>query len=78
VRRGETSYDAIDQIPEQLRLRLLSVRAFDDAGMMIAADVVDGQEVESVIARQLGDNRASYLHVHYAKQGCYAARVDRA
>jgi|SRR6185295_10933057 len=78
VRRGETRYDAIDQVPEQLRQRLLSVRAFDDAGMMIAADVVDGAEVEAVIERLLGDDHASYLHIHFAKQGCYAARVDRA
>lgn len=78
IRRGETRYDAVDQVPEQLRLRILSLRAFDDAGMMIAADVVDGHDVEPVIARLLSDERASYLHVHYAKQGCYAARVDRA
>jgi len=31
-----------------------------------------------VIARLLGDPRADYLHVHYAKPGCYAARIDRA
>ena len=78
VRRGETRYDAVDQVPEQLRIRILSVRAFDDAGMMVAADVTDGRELEGVIARLLGDDRARYLHVHFAKQGCYAARVDRA
>lgn len=77
VRRGETRYDAIDQVPEQLRTRLLSVRAYDVAGMMVAADVVDGAELEGAINRLL-DDRASYLHVHYARQGCYAARVDRA
>jgi hypothetical protein len=78
VRRGEQRFDAVDRVPEQLRLRLLSVRAFDTAGMMIAADVVDGKELEPVIERMFADPRASYLHVHYAKQGCYAARVDRA
>ena len=78
VRRGETTYEATNEVPEQLRLRLLSVRAFDHAGMLVDADVVDGRELERAIARLFGDARASYLHVHYAKPGCYAARVDRA
>jgi len=77
VRRGEARYDQTDQVPEQLRLRVLSVRAFDHAGMLVEADVVDGTQLEGVIATLFGDERASYLHVHYAKPGCYAARVDR-
>ena len=64
--------------PEQLRLRLLSVRAFDRAGMMVGADVVDGKQLEALVARLLDDERAGYLHVHFARQGCYAARIERA
>jgi len=78
VRDGETTYDAIDQVPDQLRRRLLSVRAYDRHGMMLAADVVDGKELEALIGRLLGDDRAAYLHAHYARQGCYAARIERA
>ena len=78
VRKGEETYEAVDQVPEQLRLRLLSVRAFDDKGMLVGADVVDGKELEGVIDRLLADDRADYLHVHYAKPGCYAARIERA
>jgi hypothetical protein len=77
VRKGEETYEAIDQVPEQLRLRLLSVRAFDEKGMLVGADVVDGRELEGVIDRLLSDKRAGYLHVHYAKPGCYAARIER-
>jgi len=78
VREGETTYDEVDQIPEQLRKRLLSVRAFDGRGMLLDADVVDGRELEGTIGRLFSNERATYLHVHYAKPGCYAARVDRA
>jgi hypothetical protein len=78
VREGEETFDEVDRIPEQLRLRLLSVRGFDAGGLLFGADVVDGRELEAVIERLLGDPRAAYLHVHYAKPGCYAARVDRA
>jgi len=78
VREGERRFDAIDQVPEQLRLRMLSVRAFDAAGMLTGADLADGAQLEAVIARLFDDGRAAYLHVHYARPGCYAARVDRA
>jgi hypothetical protein len=78
VRRGEEQYDAVDQVPDQLRARMLAVRAFDATAMMVAWEVVDGQQVDEVIERLFTDPAATYLHVHYAAPGCYAARVDRA
>jgi uncharacterized protein DUF1203 len=78
VRPGETTYDAIDQVPEALRTRLLSVRAFDADGMMTGADVVDGHALEAAITELFADPGAAYLHVHFAKPGCYAARIERA
>lgn len=68
---------AIDTIPESLRLRMLSVRAFDAAGMMRDADLTPGAELATLIERFLADPATAYLHVHFAKRGCYAARVDR-
>ena len=65
------------EVPEMFRSRLLSARAFDEAGMLLDADVVEGREVEGVIGRLLGVATAAYLHVHFARPGCYAARVDR-
>jgi hypothetical protein len=35
VRKGEETYDAVDRVPEQLRLRTLAVRAFDANAMMV-------------------------------------------
>jgi len=65
-------------IPDVLRRRLISARAFDDAGMMTDADVADGHELEALIRRLLGRNDTDYVQLHYAKRGCYAARVERA
>ena len=45
---------------------------------MTSADVVEGSELEAGIGKLFSDERASYLHVHFARPGCYAARVDRA
>lgn len=69
---------AIDEVPQVLRCRLLSLRAFDGAGMLKDSDVVDGREIESVIGRMLEQREVEYLHAHNAKPGCFAARVDRA
>lgn len=68
----------VGEVPESLRLRLLSVRAYDAADLIADAEVVEGRELEPLIARLFGDERIAYLHVHYARRGCYAARIDRA
>lgn len=78
VRRGEQRYDAVDDIPGMLRTRLLSVRAFDRAGMLVTAEVLDGDQLDATIRTLLADPRADYLHVHFARPGCYAAQVTRA
>jgi hypothetical protein len=78
VRKGEETYDRIGEIPEQLRIRTLAVRAFDASAMMVGWELVDGHDLEAAIERRLADARAAYLHVHFAAAGCYAARVERA
>ena len=79
VREGATqTFDAVDQVPEVMRVRLLSLRAYDADGMMLDADVVEGSEVEPIIERLFADPAVSYIHVHNAKRGCYSGRIDRA
>ncbi len=68
----------VNEIPEVLSSRLLSVRAFDASGMMLDADVVAGAVAARLIEHQLANPRADYLHLHNAKPGCYAARATRA
>jgi Protein of unknown function (DUF1203) len=77
IRRNEERFEATNGIPAMLRSRLLSVRAFDENDMMVDADVVDGADVEHVIAAQFANPESLYLHIHFAKYGCFAARVDR-
>lgn len=72
------AYDAVDQVPESMRTRLLSLRAFNDDGMMLDADVADGIVIEPVVTRMFANPEVSYIHVHNAKQGCYSGRIDRA
>ncbi|RFB05375.1 DUF1203 domain-containing protein [Parvularcula marina] len=66
-----------DTIPDQMRGRLLSVRAFGKDDMLTGAEVLEGTELEEAIGRLFANPRAEYLHVHYALPGCYAAKVTR-
>jgi len=75
---ASAAYDRIDEVPDAMRIRPMSLRAFDADDMMLDADVVDGRGVEHLMERFLADPRVAYLHAHYARRGCYAARIDRA
>ena len=71
------AYDRINEVPVVMRKRLLSLRAFNDAGMIIGAEVVQGIEIEGAIERLFGDPDAAYIHAHNAGRGCYSGRIDR-
>jgi hypothetical protein len=64
-------------IPQMLRDRTLSIRAFDSVGMLIQAQLAQGHELEAIIGELFTDPRAEYLHLHSARPGCYLARVER-
>jgi Protein of unknown function (DUF1203) len=68
----------MNEIPEVLRTRLLSVRAFDEAGMLIEAEVLQGTELAAAVDRMFARKDIAFLHAHNAKPGCFAARIDRA
>jgi hypothetical protein len=74
----QRTFDAVGEVPDVMRRRMLSLRAFDARGMMVDADLADGREVEPLIERLLAHPQAAYVHAHYAKRGCFAARIERA
>jgi Protein of unknown function (DUF1203) len=70
--------DLMNEIPEPIRIRAISLRAFNQAGEMVDADLIEGREIETLIERFLANPDVAYLQAHYAKRGCYAARIERA
>lgn len=79
VREGAvTATPGINEIPLMFRHRLLAVRAYDAGNCMIAADLVEGGELEQAIEKQFTEARADYLHLHNAGPGCYNCAVVRA
>ena len=75
---AEEAYTEVDTIPDVLRIRPLSVRAFDSEHMMADADAIDGSALASTIRTFLQNPDVAYVHIHTAKRGCYLALAERA
>ena len=65
------------ELPDVVRNRVLSVRAYDQNGMMVNGLVSPGAELKQQIEKLFADSNISYLHLHNAGAGCYSCRVDR-
>ncbi len=79
VREGaRAAYDRIGEVPAVLRVRTISLRAFDAQDLMVDAELAEGRELEAAIERLLARADVAYIQAHYAKRGCYAARIERA
>src|ERR1700731_3921015 len=58
VRPGEKQFDAVNKVPQYLRGRTLAVRAFDNTGMMVGWELVEGDRLEDAVAKLLAEPRA--------------------
>lgn len=65
------------EVPESVRRRQISLRAYDVDDMIVGAEVCEGDVVGAEIERQLADPRVRYLHLHNAKRGCFSCLVRR-
>jgi NDP-sugar pyrophosphorylase family protein len=72
-------FERADIVPEIVRHRLVSVRAYDADDMCIydVGDVRDGTDVERLLDRALADRRTDYVNIHTARPGCFLCRVER-
>lgn len=78
VRRGVARFDGVDTLPGALRGRVLSLRGFDARGYLVAAELAAEGEAEARIHAMLADPGIDHLDAHYARPGCFAARIERA
>jgi len=65
-------------VPLYVRLRLISVRAYDLSDMIVGAEVCEGERVALAIERLFVDPGVRYIHLHNAKRGCFSCLVNRA
>ncbi len=78
VRENASAMSDGTEIPPVLRNRMLSLRAYDSTGMMVDADVTDGNEVETLLKRLFARKDVETVHIHNARRGCFACYVERA
>jgi hypothetical protein len=72
-------YELVDEVPEIVRNRLVSVRAYgaDDMVIYDLGDVANGAEVDGLLQRCLDDARTAYVNVHTARPGCLLCTIER-
>ncbi|MEM7060196.1 MAG: DUF1203 domain-containing protein [Pseudomonadota bacterium] len=79
VREGaEQVQPSVNEVPDVIQSRLISLRCFDEDHMITHADVLQGAVLSSALSKVFDDDRIAYAHIHYAKPGCFAASVHRA
>ena len=66
------------ELPPMLRDRLLSLRAYDENAFIVDAEVGEGGEVVGLIERFFADSKVAHIDAHFARRGCFAARIERA
>ncbi len=66
------------ELPPMLRDRLLSLRAYDENAFIVDAEVGEGGEAVRLIERFLADPKVAHIDAHFARRGCFAARIERA
>ena len=78
VREGVDQVDLdVNEVPPVIQSRLISLRFFDEEDMIASADVVPGTDVAAALAEGLDDPKIAYVHIHFAKPGCFAATAKR-
>jgi len=79
VRRGVAQRKlAPGEVPAYVSSRLMSVRAYDAAHMIVAATVCDGELAAQEITELFLGNDVAYIHLHNAKRGCFSCQAVRA
>jgi hypothetical protein len=77
-RKARQARLAVDEVPPSILRRLMSLRAYDAAHMMIRGDVCEGAQAGAVLGQFFDDPKVQTVHLHHARQGCFACRATRA
>ncbi len=79
VRRGaQQARPAVNEVPDYVTRRRISLRAYDASHMMVAAAVCEGPAVAADLRRLFEDDAIAYVHLHNAGPGCYSCQAVRA
>lgn len=65
------------EIPQQILSRPISIRAFDERQLLVGAELAQGEQLGGAIETLLAEPEVAFVHLHFARAGCYAARAER-
>ena len=65
---------AVGEVPEVIACRTVSLRAYDEEGVLGSAELSAGSLAAEAIDRLLGAGNQT-VHIHHAAYGCYLARA---
>ena len=75
---AQAACNLLDAIPDVMTTRLISIRAFGFNHELNMADIVMGDALPDIVSKFFDNPDVAYLQAHYARPGCYAARIERA
>ena len=73
----EAPAEYVNAVPPVFGPRVLSLRGFDSAGMMVDAILTQPDEADAGIHRLFGNPEVATIHAHNATRGCFAAKIER-
>ena len=77
VRKGATPAAYEDEAPDYLDRRTLSLRGFDDGGMLKRGLLAMPGEADRQIRTLFEQPDIATIHAHNAAYGCFLARIER-
>jgi hypothetical protein len=67
----------VDTVPPVFERRVLSLRGFDAAGMMVDASLAQPGEADAGIRKLFAYADIECIHAHNATRGCFSAKIER-
>jgi hypothetical protein len=64
-------------VPGYVTRRLISLRAYDRAQMMVGAEVVEGVGVAARLEALFAETSVEYVQLHNARPGCFSCEARR-
>lgn len=73
----EAAAKYIDKVPPVFARRILSLRGFDEDGMMADAILAEPGGAEEGIVQLFANPVIHMIHAHNAVRGCFSAKIER-
>jgi hypothetical protein len=75
---GGEAAEYVDRVPPVFEPRVLSLRGFDEQGMMADAILTQPGEADAGIRKLFENPEIVTIHAHNAARGCFSAKIERA